>query len=139
MDTEKSGTKELWDRLENEPGNAFAAFGCFDSLDPKERSLLAAYRIGVRPDAKKPSDTWAGWSREFAWQERALAHDRHLDGVRRKGVEEAVEEEAKRHARLVERMRYETMEELSALHVGVMGYLENLDWSSIRMPDVIPI
>jgi hypothetical protein len=54
---------------------------------------LAAYRLSVRADAKKPSDTWARWSREFAWHERALAHDRHLDGVRRKGVEEAIEEE----------------------------------------------
>jgi hypothetical protein len=93
VDTEKGGTKELWESLDNEPANAFAAFGCFDSLDARERSVLAAYRIGVRPDAKKPSDTWAGWSREFAWQERALAHDKHLDGVRRKGVEEAIEEE----------------------------------------------
>ena len=138
-DQHKQRPKQLWEQLDNEPANAFAAFGCFDSLDPKERSLLAAYRIGVRADARKISDTWAGWSRQFAWQERALAHDRHLDGVRRKGVEEAIEEEAKRHARLVERTRYETLEELSAFHDGVMEYLANLDWSSIRMQDVIQI
>jgi len=31
------------------------------------------------------------------------------------------------------------MEELSALHDGVMGFLDNLDWSSIRTQDVIQI
>src|SRR5215217_8038024 len=129
MGTEKSGTKELWERLDNEPANAFAAFGCFDSLDPKERSVLAAYRIAVRPDAKKISDTWARWSRQFAWQERALAHDRHMDQIRREGVEEALKSEAKRHAKLVEKMRYETQEELTALHAGLMNYLDNLDWN----------
>ena len=80
----------------------------------------------MRPDAKKPSDTWARWSREFAWQERALAHDRHLDGVRRKGVEEA---------------RYEVLGEPTALHGGVMEYLQNLDWSDpgVRLQDVTQI
>ena len=59
--------KELWERLDNEPGNAFAAFGCFDSLDARGRSVLAAYRPNVRADAKKPPDTWGGsWSREVA-------------------------------------------------------------------------
>jgi hypothetical protein len=93
MDDQEQRPKELWERLDNEPCNAFAAFKSFTCLAPEKRSLLAAYRIGVRPDGKMPSDTWAGWSREFAWQERALTHDRHLDGVRRKGVEEAIEEE----------------------------------------------
>jgi hypothetical protein len=62
MDDQEQRPKELWERLENEPANAFAAFGCFDSLVARERNVLAAYRIGVRPDAKKPSDTWARWS-----------------------------------------------------------------------------
>ena len=143
MDTEKSGgAKELWDRLENEPERAYLAFEAFLALPSRERTLLKAYRVHVgNPHAAKPSDTWSGWSSHFAWRERAHAYDRHLERLRAKAVEEAVEEEAKRHARLVERTRYETMEELSALHDGVMGYLENLDWSapSVRFQDVIQI
>jgi hypothetical protein len=137
---ESGGAKELWDRLQNEPERAYLAFEAFLALPGGQRTILAAYRNHVgNPCAAKPSDTWSGWSSRFAWRERAAAYDRHLERLRAKAVEEAVEEEAKRHARLVERMRYETMEELSALHVGVMGYLDNLDWSSIRMQDVIQI
>ncbi len=38
-------------------------------------------------------------------------------------------------------MRYETQEELTALHAGLMEYLDNLDWNqaNIRMQDVIQI
>ena len=93
------------------------------------------------PHAAKPSDTWSRWSGEFAWRERAHAYDRHLERLRAKAVEEAVEEEAKRRARLVKKARYETLEELSALHDGVMEYLQNLDWSDpgVRFQDVIQI
>jgi len=137
MDTEK---RELWDRLENEPERAYRAFESYLDLPSGARTLLQAYRCHVgNPHAAKPSDTWSRWSGEFAWRERAAAHDEHLARIRREAHERAVEEEAKRHAWLVERHRYETMEELSALHVGVMGYLDNLDWSSIRTQDVVQI
>jgi hypothetical protein len=137
---ESGGAKELWDRLQNEPEGAYLAFEAFLALPGGHRTILAAYRNHVaNPCAAKPSDTWSGWSSRFAWRERAAAYDAHIFSLRREASERAIEEEAKRHARLVERMRYETMEELSALHVGVMGYLENLDWSSIRTQDVIQI
>jgi hypothetical protein len=143
MDTEKSnGTKELWERLENEPERAYRAFESFLTLPSRERTLLGAYRVHVgNPLAAKPSDTWSRWSGEFAWRERAAAHDRHMDSIRREGVEEALKSEAKRHATLVERMRYETQEELTALHAGLTEYLDNLDWNqaNIRMQDVIQI
>jgi hypothetical protein len=143
MDTEKSGgAKELWDRLENEPERAYLAFEAFLALPSRERTLLKAYRVHVgNPHAANPSDTWSRWSGEFAWRERAAAFDEHLTCVRREACERAVEEEAKWHARLVERTRYETMEELSALHDGVMEYLENLDWTDpgVRLQDVTQI
>jgi len=141
MDDQEQRTKELWERLTNEPANAFAAFACFDSLDARKRSVLAAYRLSVRPDARKPSDTWTKWAKDFAWADRSLAHDRHMDAIRREGVDEALKSEAKRHAKLVEKMRYQTQEELTVLHDGLMEYLQNLNWNPdrIRMQDVIQI
>src|SRR5688572_28341234 len=69
MDTEK---RELWDRLENEPERAYRAFESYLALPSGERTLLEAYRRHVgNPHAVKPSDTWSGWSRQFAWRERA--------------------------------------------------------------------
>jgi hypothetical protein len=140
MDPEKS--KELRDRLDNEPGNAYTAFERFISLDPRERSVLAAYRShAANPLASKVSDTFGGWSRTYAWAERAIAYDLHLASIRREAHERAVQEEAERYARLVERSRYELMEELTGLHDGTMEFLENLDWSSpnVRLRDVIQV
>ncbi len=39
MDSEKGGTKELWERLDNEPANAFAAFGCLRFQEPLTDSV----------------------------------------------------------------------------------------------------
>ena len=74
MDTERS--KELWDRLENEPHRAYWAFESCLRAPSGERSVVEAYTVHVGiPDAVEPSETWAGWSREFAWRERAVAYD----------------------------------------------------------------
>src|SRR5829696_4873854 len=89
MDTEK---RELWDRLENESERAHGAFECFLSLPGGERTLLGAYRQHVgNPEAAKPSDTWSGWSSQFAWRERAAAYDDHLASLRRDAYERAME------------------------------------------------
>ena len=105
MDIEKK--KELWDRLENEPERAYRAFESYRNLPSAERRLIEAYRqhVGNR-DAVKPSDTWSRWSSEFAWRERAAAHDDHLASVRREAHEQVIKEEAARQAREVERTRY---------------------------------
>src|SRR5918995_5151989 len=111
MDTQK---RELWDRLENEPERAYRAFESFLSLPSGERTLLEAYRQHVgNPDAAKPSDTWSRWSGDFAWRERAMAYDDHLASLRRDAYERAIEEEAGRYAREVERARYRCNELLT--------------------------
>src|SRR5215207_831150 len=103
METEK---RELWNRLKNEPERAYRAFECFLNLPSGERTLLGAYRRHVgNPDAAKPSDTWSGWSGSFAWRERAMAYDDHLTRLRREAYERAIEEEAARQAREVEKVR----------------------------------
>ena len=105
MDIEKK--KELWDRLDSEPERAFRAFECYRNLPSGERTLIAAYRQHVgNPDAVKPSDTWSGWSSEFAWRERAAAYDDHLESLRREAYERVIEEEAERQAREAGRTRY---------------------------------
>jgi hypothetical protein len=65
MDIQK---RELWNRLENEPERAYRAFEVFLRLPSNERTLTAAYQRHVdNPDAR-PSDTWSGWSKDFAWR-----------------------------------------------------------------------
>src|SRR5215210_7504759 len=111
MDTEN---RELWDRLENEPERAYGAFEHFLSLPSGERTLLEAYRQHVdNPDVIKPSDTYSGWSRRFAWRERAAAYDDHLASLRREAYEQAMSEEAARQAREVEKARYRSNELLT--------------------------
>ena len=137
MDTAK---RELWHRLENEPERAYRAFECFLSLSSGERTLLAAYRGHVgNPDAAKPSDTWSGWSNTFAWRERAAAYDDHLASVRREAYERAVEEEAARQAREVERARGRTNELMTLSYERALEWLEDAKPSDLRAQDVLAI
>src|SRR5215207_6035894 len=127
MDTQKT---ELWDRLENEPERAYRAFESFLSLPSGERTLLGAYRQHVgNPDAVKPSDTWSGWSSSFAWRERAAAYDDHLASLRREAYMRAIEEEAARQAREVEKARYRSNELLTLGYERAMEWLEEMDVS----------
>ncbi len=139
MDIEKK--KELWDRLENEPERAFRAFETYRNLPGKERTLIEAYRLHVRnPRAVKPSDTWSGWSRQFAWRERAAAYDAHLERIREKSIEKAIEEEAERQAREAERMRGRFNELMTIAYVEAMEHLESGDFAQqMRPQDVINI
>src|SRR5215210_2702238 len=101
MDIQK---RELWDRLDNEPERAYRAFESFLSLPSGERTLFEAYRRHAgNPDAPKPSDTWSGWCSDYAWRKRAAAYDDHLASMRREAYERAIEEEAGRQAREVEK------------------------------------
>src|SRR5215203_2914777 len=137
METEK---RELWDRLENEPERAYRAFESFLSLPSGERTLLAAYRHHVgNPDAVKPSDTWCGWCSSFAWRERAAAYDDHLASLRREAYERAIEEEAGRQAREVEKARGRMNELLTLGYEQVMEWIEQMDVSQMRMSDAIQV
>ena len=137
MDTQE---RELWDRLENEPERAYRAFECFLSLPGGERTLLEAYRRHVGdPDAAKPSDTWSRWSSQFAWRERAAAYDDHLASLRREASERAVEEEAERQAREVEKARGRYNELLTMAYVQAAEWLENAQPADLRAQDVIRI
>src|SRR5215203_2592497 len=137
MDTQK---QELWNRLENEPDRAFRAFECFLNLPSGERTLLGAYRQHVgNPDAAKPSDTWSGWANTFAWRERAAAYDDHLARLRRDAYERAIEEEAERQAREVEKVRGRYNELMTLAYVQAAEWLENAQPSDLRAQDVIKI
>jgi hypothetical protein len=137
MDTEN---RELWDRLENEPTRVFHAFQSFLNLPSGDRTLLAAYRGHVgNPEAVKPSDTWAKWCSDFAWRERATAYDDHLASVRREAYERAVEEEAARQAREVEKVRGRYNELMTTAYVQAAEWLEDAQPSDLRAQDVIKI
>jgi hypothetical protein len=139
MDIQK---RELWDRLENEPERAYRAFECFLNLPSGERTLLAAYRQHVgNPEAVKPSDTWNRWSSQFAWRERAAAFDDHLASLRREAYERAIEEEAERQAREVEKVRGCMNELLTVAYHRAMECLEDENWvrDNLRSSDVMRI
>jgi hypothetical protein len=133
--------RELWDRLENEPERAFRAFETYRNLPNGERTLIAAYRLHVgNPGAAKPSDTWSRWFNQYAWRERARAHDAHLDRIRERSREKAIEEEAERQAREVEKARYRYHELLTRNYEEAIEYIESGDFGQqMRPQDVINI
>jgi hypothetical protein len=140
MDSEKK-SKELWDRLKNEPERAHRAFESYRYLPSAQRTLIEAYRQHVgNPGAAKPSDTWSRWSREFAWRERAAAYDAHMDRLREKSMEKVIQQQAEEQARQLERMRGRFNELMTIAYCETMEYLETRDFlSQMRPQDVINI
>ena len=139
METERT---ELWHQLSNESERAHRAFQTFLGLPSDTRTVIEAYRSHVgNAEAAKPSDTWARWSREFAWAERASAYDAYLESLRREAYERAIEEEAERQAREVEKMRGRYNELLAVAHHRAMEALEDEYWvrDNLRASDVIRI
>jgi len=138
MDTEKS--KELWDRLENEPERAYRAFESFLTLPSGERTLLEAYRHHVvNPEAVKPSDTWSRWSSQFAWRERVAAYDDHLASLRREAHERGIAEEAERQGALAERNRNRMNELMTSAYEESMRWFEEVGASGMRASDAIQV
>jgi hypothetical protein len=139
MDTRKS--PEVWDRLSNESGRAYEAFKVYMFMSPAERSLAAAWRFWTQnPEAGRPSPFFEGWAREHAWPERARAHDTHIERVRRRGMEKAIEEEAAKQARQVERVRGRFNELMAITYEKAIEFLEEDDFATqLRPADVVQI
>ncbi len=126
--------------VENEPERAYRAFEAYLTLPSGDRSILEAYRSYVgNPGAAKPSDTWSGWSRQYAWRERAAAYDDHLAGLRREAYERGVEEEAERQGAIAERNRNRANELMTLSYERAMEWFENAEPSDLRPQDVIQI
>jgi len=140
MDTRR--LPEVWDRLSNESGRAYEAFKIYMYMSPAERTVTAAWREWTEnPEAARPSPFFEGWAREYAWSERARAHDHHLEVIREEGMEEAIKEEAARQARQVEQVRFRYQELLSAAYERAMEWFEDSEWSraDLRASDVVKI
>jgi hypothetical protein len=139
MDTERS--PEVWDRLSNESGRAYEAFKVYMYMSPAERSLAGAWRLWTgNPEAARPSPFFEGWSREYAWSERARAHDHHVELIRERGMEKAIEEEAAKQARQVERVRGRFYELMAITYERAITYLEDDSFvEQLRPADVVQI
>src|SRR5918992_227601 len=137
----ESERKELWHQLDNESDRAHEAFRTFMSLPPAERSVVRAWREWTgNPDAKREPPYFAGWARDFAWSDRARAHDHHIEIIRESGMEEAIREEAPRQARQVEQVRGRFNELMAITYERAIEYLEDEDFiKQLRPADVVQI
>ena len=132
--------QELWDALEHESPRAYEAFRCYLALPPGQRTMVAAYRDYVgNSEASKVSDTWRVWCADHAWSERARAYDAHMERIRRQGMEQAIEEEAKLQMRRAEKVRNRFHELLTAEYEAALSWLEEVGHDGMRASDVIAI
>jgi len=141
MDTEKP-REQLWHRVDSESGRAYEAFKVYMYLPPAERTIVGAWRLwSDNPDARREPPFFHNWARNFAWSERARAHDHHLEVIRETSMEEAIKEEAARQARQVEQVRFRFHEIMSVAYQRVMERLNDSEWSEagIRMSDIVKI
>jgi hypothetical protein len=135
----ESERKELWHQLDNESDRAHDAFKCYMLLPPAERSVVGAWREWTgNMDAKREPPYFAGWAKDYAWSDRARAHDHHLEVIRERGMEAAIEEEAKKQARQVERLHWRYQELMSVGYERAMEYLEGEEFvKHMRPSDVM--
>jgi hypothetical protein len=133
--------KELWHQLDNESDRAHEAFRTFMLLPPAERSVVGAWRKwSANPDAKREPPYFAGWAKDYAWSDRARAHDHHIEVIRESGMEEAIREEAVRQARQVEQVRGRFNELMAMAYERAIEYLEDDDFvKQLRPADVMQI
>src|SRR5215211_7395559 len=138
MDTRKS--PEVWDRLSNESGRAHEAFKVYMYMSPAERSVVRAWREWTgNPEAARPSPFFEGWARENAWPARAGAHDHHLELVRRRGMEKAIELAAEEQARQAERTRNHLSELMAVGYLKTMDFLEQMDPADMRFSEAVQV
>jgi hypothetical protein len=133
---------EIWDQLTHESARAFQAFKIYMYMNPAERSVARTWREWTdNPEAKRPSPFFEEWAREYAWSERARAHDAHIERIRRRAMEKAIAEEAEFQARQVEQMRFRYSELMSVLYARAIEWLEDSEWakSNLRSGDVVKI
>ena len=133
--------KELWHQLDNESDRAHEAFKVFMYLSPAERSVVRAWREwSANSEAKREPPYFAGWARDYAWSDRARAHDHHIEVIREAGMEEAIKEEAARQARQVELVRGRFNELMAITYERAIEYLEDEDFlKQLRPADVVQI
>jgi hypothetical protein len=84
-----------WDRLDDEPLPAYAAFMAYRDLG-LGRTVTQAYRQRQRkPDARQVDGTWNKWVKQYRWHERVAAWDASLAAVADKAREEQIADDAK--------------------------------------------
>jgi hypothetical protein len=137
----ESQRRELWHQLDNESERAHQAFKVYMYLPPGERTLIAAWRRwGGNPESKREPPYFREWAAVHAWQERARAHDHHLELIRERGIEEAVEEEAREQAKAIEKLHWRYQELMALGYQRAMEYLEDEDFiKHMRPADVIAL
>ena len=137
----ESERRELWHQLDNESDRAHDAFKCYMLLPPADRSLRAAWREWTgNMDAKREPPYFAGWAKDYAWGDRARARDHHLEVIRERGMEAAIEQEAAEQARQAERVRGRFNEILARTYLEAIEYMESGQFvEDMRPSDVISI
>lgn len=70
--------RPLWEKFDGESMRAFRAFRAYLMIDPRQRSILEAYRrMGGDPKRRRKvaPHAWGVWSRRWMWQRRLEAYE----------------------------------------------------------------
>ena len=134
--------QELWHQLDGESFRAYSAFRTYLYELPERRTLTQAYRqFTENKEATYAPRYFGEWSTKYAWQERALAYDRHIQLLREEGHEEAIREEAKQQSTQVESRRNRYNELMTSAYNVAMEWLEDSEWAkqNMKSTDVVKI
>ncbi len=109
---------EPWEKQDGETEAMFIAFVHYRDMSPAKRSVRAAYN-SWRGNEVGPRINYNGkfgrWAREWKWEARACAKDRHDERVGRIAREEQIKRMAERHVALAEGMQKKIYERLKTM------------------------
>jgi hypothetical protein len=115
---ESEADKLAWERLPEESGPAWAAFGVYRDCGPR-RTRDGAYRavVGIEGASKGPRAprAWKRWSKEHRWEDRARAYDAHLESIAATATEDEVKIAAAARQRAIETHKIKEASLASAL------------------------
>ena len=133
---------ELWHRLDNESARSYEAFKVYLYVPPADRTIIKAFQEWtMNPDKKTAPPYFRDWASDYAWPERARAHDAYIERIREEGMEKAIREEAELQSRQVEQRRNRYNELMTLAYDRAIEWLEDSEWakSNLRSGDVVKI
>jgi len=84
----------IYERQDDESDPAWSAFQLYrDKADTRSVS-------GVARECQKNASLISRWSQAWSWDKRVHAYDNHMEGVKRRAMEQEVEKMVKRHIAL---------------------------------------
>lgn len=113
---QEADNKKVWERLPNEPWQAFQAFTKYRELAPTERGLGGLAKL-----IGKAESTLYNWARKYSWQDRMNEYADYQDRCYRDTQEVMLKEMRTRQARIGMKLQQKAEERVDTIDVNFLS------------------